>query len=141
MSIQNPDNSNEQDPSQRIKSNEATRLTQAQINRLGDMALFALKQNLTSPEFGTDLDPNKAGNIWDEVADAPRREAHSAEWQPLNEEIIDSGVDARGAMNMIAQHKQENGVAPVKNGNYVLKVDGEQMTVNTEGVPVEEDIL
>jgi len=98
------------------------------------------KASLVPPETGTVLDPNAHGNIFDqadEILREPQRQAHAKEYEPLYDEIIESGVAIGGAMAAIARHNRENGVVETNNDKLVLKLDGEQYAINRDGTPAD----
>lgn len=112
-----------------------------ELDRFNRAVDIMLKQTVVPPEFGTDLDPNRAGNIYDVVEKEARRDKDQAYWDaefaPLREGLDADGADWYEAFGRMLELRKE-GVTANEDGTYDLKADGQSATFNRDGVPVED---
>lgn len=93
------------------------------------------------PEFGTDLDPNVAGNIYEQMEKAaqPERPQDSAaytEAEGFADQLLDAG-SFQEAVGIVALTEAE-GVTKNADGSYTIGADGQTGRFTQEGVPMSD---
>lgn len=112
------------------------------LSKAEQLGLEALKaaaaEKGADPTFGTDLDHNKAGNIYDTIqhaADPQRTESYfdTEGFTKTIQGFADNGTPFEEALTTL----RGSGVTKHKDGTFTLTSEGNGHLVNSSGVPVE----